>query len=98
MLGTPHRRHGSGCEEVTDGCRDLRGMRFQREVPGVEEADNCSWDVALECLRAARQEERIVLAPHGEERRLAGAEVGLESRGERDVTFVVAEQGQVQFI
>jgi hypothetical protein len=41
----------SGCQEVADGCRDLRGMRFQREVPGVEEADKCSRDVALECLR-----------------------------------------------
>jgi hypothetical protein len=25
-------------------------MRFQREMPGVEEADNCSWDVARESL------------------------------------------------
>jgi hypothetical protein len=73
-----------------DRRRDLRGMRFQREVPGVEEADNCSRNVVLECLAAWRQEERIVLAPHGEERRLVGAEVGLESRVERDVAFVVA--------
>jgi hypothetical protein len=45
----------SGCEEVADGCRDLRGMRFQREVPGVEKPDNCSWDVALESAPRGRK-------------------------------------------
>src|SRR6516162_1458206 len=73
-------------------------MRFKCEVPGVEEADNCSRNVALECLRAGRQEERIILAPHGEERRLVGSEVGLESRVEREVAFVVAEQIQLQLV
>jgi hypothetical protein len=77
---------------------DLCGMRFQCEVPSVEKADDCSWNVALECLRAGPQEERIVLTPHGEERRLVSAEVGLESRVERDVAFVVAEQVQLRFI
>src|SRR5580693_9183483 len=33
---------GSRCEEVADDCSDLCGMRFQREVTGVEEADDCS--------------------------------------------------------
>src|ERR1700730_788268 len=73
-------------------------MRFQREVPGVEKADYCSRNVALECLRAGRQEERIVLAPHGEERRLVSAEIGLESRVEGDVAFIVAEQVQLHFV
>jgi hypothetical protein len=57
-------------------------MRFQREVPGVEEADDCTRNVALECLRAGRQEERIVLAPHRQELRLVSAEIGLERRVE----------------
>src|SRR6266851_8286205 len=73
-------------------------MRFQREVPGVEKADYCSRNVALECLRAGRQKERIVLAPHGEKRRLVSAEIGLESRVERDVALVVAKQVQLHFI
>src|SRR5882762_10441718 len=73
-------------------------MRFEREVTGVEKADDRSRNVALECLRAGRQEERIVLAPHGEERWLVSAEVGLESRVERDVALVVAEQVQLHFI
>src|SRR5207249_5257481 len=30
----------SGCEEAADHRRDLRGMRFQREVTRVEEADD----------------------------------------------------------
>src|SRR6266481_9227936 len=73
-------------------------MRFEREVPGVEKAEDRSRNVALECLRAGRQEERIVLAPHGEERRLVSAEIGLESRVERDVALVIAEQVQLHFI
>src|ERR1700730_15322044 len=73
-------------------------MRFEREVTGVEKADDRSRNLALECLSAGRQKERIVLTPHGEERRLVSAEVGLESRVKRDVAFVVAEQVQLRFI
>ena len=58
-------------QEVTDGRRDLRGVGLQREMPGLEEADDGVRDVALERLRARRQEERVVLAPHCEERWLS---------------------------
>src|ERR1700730_9526648 len=58
----------SGSQEVTDCRRDFLGVRFQREVTGVEEADNCTGNVASECLGTGRQEERIVLTPHGEAR------------------------------
>src|SRR5262245_33491136 len=88
----------SASEEVSDGCRDLSGMCFQREVSGIEEADDRIGNVALELFRTRRQEERIVLAPYREERRLAGAEVILEGRVERDVTLVVAEQVQLDLI
>jgi hypothetical protein len=40
-------------------------------MPGLEEADDGVRDVALERLRARRQEERVVLAPHCEERWLS---------------------------
>ncbi len=53
----------SAGKEVTDGRRDLRGVRLQREVAGVDEADDRIRDVALKCLGARRQEEGIVL-PH----------------------------------
>src|SRR6266478_8314276 len=95
------RRHTRfDCDWSSDVCSSdlLCRMRFEREVPGVEKADDRSRNVALECLRAGRQEERIVLAPHGEERWLVSAEVGLESRVERDVAFVVAKQVQLHFI
>src|SRR5262249_1913691 len=59
----------SRCEEVADRRRDLLGMCFQREVAGVEEAHDGTRNIALERFRARRQEERVVLAPHREERR-----------------------------
>ena len=89
---------GSVGEEVTDRCRDLTSMRFQREVAGVEEANNGVGNVALEGLRTRRQEKRIVLAPYGEEWRLVGAEVVLEGRIECDVALVVAEQIELDLV
>src|SRR5262249_10189634 len=88
----PGRFGESAGKEVANGRGDLRGVGFQREMPGVEEADNGVRDVALERLGARRQEERVVLAPHREERRLVSPEILLEGRVERDVALVVAEQ------
>ena len=69
---------GLSLQEIADAFGDFRGMRFQCEVAGVQEADNCGWNVALERLGARRQEERIVLAPHRQKRRLVLAEIFLE--------------------
>ena len=55
-------------------------------------------DVAPEGFGAGRQEERIVLAPHRQERRLVGAEIVLEGRIERDVALVVAEQIELHLV
>src|SRR5262249_26154970 len=65
-------------EEVADCRCDLGGMRLQREVSGIEEADDCRGDVALEGFGACRQEKRVVLAPHRQKRRPMRAEVFLE--------------------
>jgi hypothetical protein len=51
-LESPDRRHGSGCEEVADGCRDLRGVRFQREVSGIEEPHDRIRNIVFERLGA----------------------------------------------
>src|SRR5437868_6134297 len=80
-----HRIAKSGGEEVADFRCDLGGVRLQRKMAGVEEADDRVGNVALERLGAGWQEERVVLAPSGEEPRLVPAEVILESRVERDV-------------
>src|SRR6516165_11268241 len=73
-------------------------MRFQREVTGVEESDDCVGDVALERFGARRQEKRVVLAPSCEKRRLVLAKIGLEFGKQRDVALVVAEQVELYFI
>jgi hypothetical protein len=52
-------------EEVSDFSRDFLGMRLQREVAGVEEADDRIGNVAFKGFGSWRQEERIVLAPYG---------------------------------
>ena len=62
----------SAGKEFADRRRDLGSVCFQRKVAGVEEAQRCVGYVALERLRPRRQEERIVLAPYRQERRLVG--------------------------
>src|SRR5258708_40096500 len=73
-------------------------MRLQREMAGVEEANERTGNIAPESLGAGRQKERIVLAPHRQQWRLVGAEVVLESRIERDVALVVAEQIELDLV
>jgi hypothetical protein len=46
-----------------DVFREFASMRFQGEVAGVKEANNCARNVALERLGARRQNEWVVLAP-----------------------------------
>src|SRR6516162_3442240 len=75
---SPQVRLTSLFEEIADTFGNLASMRFQREVAGVEEADNRTRVVPLERLSAGRQKKRVVLAPHRQERRLLRAEVFLE--------------------
>ncbi len=81
----------SAGKELADRRRDLFRMRFKREMAGVEQANDRTGIVAPERLGARRQEERIVLAPDREERRLMRPEVSLESWIECNVALVVAE-------
>ena len=57
---------------------DILAVRLQREVSCVEEANHRLRNIALERLGAERQEERVVLAPHRQKRRLVFTEVFLE--------------------
>ena len=88
----------SGCEEGADSRRDLCGMRFQRKVACVEEADGCSRKIALERFGTGWQEKRIVLAPHRQQRWPVGAEVALKSRVECDVGLVVTQQVELNLV
>src|SRR5262245_45974891 len=85
-------------QKAANAVRDLASMGFEREVAGVEEADDSTGIVPLERLATRRQEERIVLAPHRQQRRLAGAEVVLERRIQRHIALVVAEQVELHVI
>jgi len=67
-------------------------------MAGIDKAHDGARNVALEGFGAGREEERIVLAPHGEERRFMAAEIGLEGRIERDIAFVVAEKVELNFV
>src|SRR5579871_864154 len=91
-------KSASTLQELPDRFSNLLRVGFQRKVAGVEEADHRMRNVALERLRAGRKEERIVLAPDREERRLVGAEVILEGRIERDIALVIAEQVELDVV
>ena len=78
-------------EKISNRAGNFLMVRFQGEVSGVEEVHFGVGVVALECLGARRQEERVILAPHGEQRRALCAEVLLKPGVEGDVTGVVQE-------
>src|SRR4051812_8049499 len=80
-------------------CRcDFSGVRLQREVPGVEEADIGVRNIALERFGSRGQEERIVLAPHRQQRRLAISEIGVEVRVESDIAGIVEQQIELRLM
>src|ERR1700722_11835623 len=93
-----HSGYDLGLQEIADAVGDLAGVGLEREVTGVEEADDGTRIVAPECLGARRHEERIVPAPYREERRLVRAEILLERRIERDIALVVAEQVELYLV
>src|SRR5580698_6073801 len=73
-------------------------MRLEREVTGLEEANDGVRHVPLEGQRTRRQEERIVPAPHRQKARLMGPEIALKSRIERNIALVIAEQIELHLI
>src|SRR5262245_66384668 len=73
-------------------------MGLQREVSGIKQAHDRPRIVAFERFGTHREEERIVLAPHSQERRLVGAEIVLESWVERNIALVITEQVKLQLI
>ncbi len=85
-------------EELADRGGDLLDVGLQGEVTGVEKAKVGVGDVALEGFRSGWQEERVVPAPHREQRRPAGAEVLLECGVERHVARVVEEQVELDLV
>src|SRR5262249_37498412 len=85
-------------QHITDRRRDLWGMRFKGEVPGVKEMDHRGREIALERLGAGRKEEWVVLTPHREQRRPVGAEILVELRVQRDIAGVVEEQVELDLV
>ena len=79
-------------KKVADGRRNLNSVRLEGEVAGVEEAHHRIWEVACKRLGPLWQEERVVLAPHRQERRLVSAEIFLERWVERYIALVVPKQ------
>src|SRR5436190_13215624 len=85
-------------EKIADGRGDLRGVRLQRKMPRIEEADDRVRDIAFEGLGACRKEKRVVLPPYRQKGRPMGAEIPLEGRIQCDVALVVAEQVELHLI
>jgi hypothetical protein len=70
---------------------DLAVVRFQGEVPGIQEMDLRVRHIASKGFRTGRQEERIVLTPR-QHRRTMCAQLLLELWVERNVGFIIQEQ------
>ena len=87
-----------GSQEVADHRRDFIRVGFQREMACIEEPDVGVMNVPLEQFGSRRQEEWIVLSPNCKEMRLVRPEIGLESRIQRDVALVGAEDVQLDFV
>src|SRR5215510_5832483 len=98
----PSPRAGCSCEllgqKVSDRRRDFGCMGLECEMAGVEEPYLSVAVVALERLRARRQEERVVLAPHRKQRRPMRAEVFVELRVERHIAGVIEEQVELDLV
>src|SRR5262245_35045820 len=85
-------------KEPSDRRGDLVAVCLERKVAGIKEAHIGVRDVAFECLRTRRQEERIVLTPHRQTGRLVFAEIAVKFGIERDVALIVAEQIELNFV
>src|SRR6516164_1783870 len=85
-------------EEVADDGRDLWSLAFEREMTRFEQMDLGIRIVLPERLGTGGQEKRIVLAPHGQQRRPLRTEILLEFGIKRDITLVVAEQIELDFV
>src|ERR1700688_2537516 len=70
-------------------------MGLQREVAGVQKLDGGVGVVTQEGLRAWRDEERIILTPDGQQRRLGLAKIFLEGGEQLHVVGVVEKQVQL---
>jgi len=90
-------RHGAP-KKVPDRVGDVGGVGLERKMAGVEEMHFGVRIVALERLGAGRQKERIVLAPHREQRRLTLGKISLELGIEGDVAGIVEEEIELDLI
>jgi hypothetical protein len=85
-------------EEVAHEVRDRVDVRLEREVAGVEDVVLEAAQVALVGLGSSEREDRIVLAPRDQRRRLVGAKVGLPARIERRIRAVAQEQVELDLV
>lgn len=65
-------------EKVEDQRADLRGMGFQREMPGIEQMHISVGKIIFVRERTGRDEGWIVSAPNRQQRWLVAAEISVE--------------------
>src|SRR5262245_51380647 len=78
-------------QKVPNCHSDFVAVRLECEVSRVKERDRRVLDVTLERLCACGHEERISVAPDGQQRRLVLTKVLLELRIHLDITRIVEE-------
>ena len=91
-------RRGYVAEELADGAGDLDCMCFKSKMSSVEELNFSVRKVAPVCLSARRDEEGIVFAPNGKERRLFRGKVFVEFGIEGNIVRIVEEKIKLDLV
>ena len=78
--------------QSVNGSRDLLDMRFKREMSGIQQFDSGIGIITAVRLGAGWYEERVVLAPDGEQRRLGVAKVLLKNWIQGQIRSVVEKE------
>ena len=72
-------------------------MGFESKVTGIEEFHDGVRQVLFECPGAGGQEERVLITPNGQERRLLIAEILLKFRVQRHIAGIVFKEVKLDF-
>src|SRR5260221_7690383 len=74
---------------------DRLSILLERKVTGIQQMHLAVWQIVLERLCTAGSKDRIILAPHSQQRRLVLPEVLMPLRIERRIGAIVLEKGQL---
>src|SRR5690242_10028226 len=85
-------------EKLSHQLRNLGAIRFQGEVPSIEQVELQCLQVSFVRFRTFTRKNLVIFAPNDQHRRLLLAEIFLPLRVQRWVTTVAQEQIELDFV